>query len=177
MEENITAAPASTGAAAASGAVSGAHTVDGRPRGRTSLTPHIVVSPAAAALDFYAEVFGARVEGVTRFGDAVAHAELEFASGALTLSDPIEAYGLVAPDPERVVYSLALYVPDADAVFARAVESGAVVREPLADFVSGDRFASVVDPFGVRWTLMTRVEDISPQESRRRVEEWAATQQ
>lgn len=43
-------------------------------------------------------------------------------------------------------------------------------------FVSGDRFASVVDPFGVRWTLMTRVEDLSPVESARRVEEWARAQ-
>jgi PhnB protein len=58
----------------------------------------------------------------------------------------------------------------------RAVAAGAVVREPAADFVSGDRFASIRDPFGVRWSIMTRVEDLSPEESSRRVAEWAASQ-
>jgi PhnB protein len=35
--------------------------------------------------------------------------------------------------------------------------------------VSGDRYASVLDPFGVRWSIMTRIEDLSFEESHRRV--------
>ncbi|GIG35326.1 hypothetical protein Cpa01nite_07070 [Cellulomonas pakistanensis] len=58
----------------------------------------------------------------------------------------------------------------------RAVAAGATLREPVATFVSGDRYGSVVDPFGVRWTVMTRVEDLSPEESARRVAAWAAEQ-
>ncbi|HJB62625.1 MAG TPA: VOC family protein, partial [Candidatus Microbacterium pullistercoris] len=58
----------------------------------------------------------------------------------------------------------------------RAVDAGATVREPVATFVSGDRYASIRDPFGVRWSVMTRVEDLSEEESARRVAEWAATQ-
>jgi PhnB protein len=42
--------------------------------------------------------------------------------------------------------------------------------------VSGDRFASIVDPFGVRWTVMTRVEDLSSEESAARVARWAEQQ-
>jgi PhnB protein len=41
--------------------------------------------------------------------------------------------------------------------------------------VSGDRYASVRDPFGVRWSIMTRVEDLSEEESTARVAEWAAS--
>ena len=162
--------------------VTGEHTTDGLPHGSTSITPHIVVSPAAEALEFYSAVFGARVVDVTRFpGDAgtelVAHAVLDFGTGMLTLSDPLESYGLVPTDPERgASYSLALYVPAVDEVTAAAEAKGATVREKPASFVSGDRFASVLDPFGVRWSIMTRVEDISPEESARRVAEWAATQ-
>jgi len=48
-----------------------------------------------------------------------------------------------------------------------------VVREAPSDFVSGDRFASIRDPFGVRWSVMTRVEDLSEEESAARVREWA----
>ena len=158
-------------------AADGTHTTGGRPHGSTALTPHIVVSSGDAAITFYQEVFGARIEDVTRFGDQVAHAELDFGCGRLTLSDPMPSYGLIASEPDRgAAYSLAVYVPDVDACVARAVERGAEVREQVSTFVSGDRFGSVLDPFGVRWSIMTRVEDLSPEESRRRVAAWAAAQ-
>lgn len=155
----------------------GEHTTDGIPHGRTSLTPHIVVSPAREAIEFYRDVLGARVDDVTEMEGMIGHAELDFGSGYLTLSDPMPGFGLSAIDPEQgTVYSLAVYVKNVDEVVARAEKAGSTVREPLATFVSGDRFASVVDPFGVRWSVMTRVEDLSPEESKRRVAEWAAQQ-
>ena len=40
-------------------------------------------------------------------------------------------------------------------------------------FVSGDRYATLIDPFGVRWSIMTRIEDLSPEESGARVARWA----
>ncbi|HVT66632.1 MAG TPA: VOC family protein [Trebonia sp.] len=158
----------------------GRYTTNGMPHGSTSLTPHVVVTPAAKAMEFYREVFGARIVDTTRLpgSDLVAHAVLDFGTGMLTLSDPMESYGLVAGDPERgVTYSLALYVPNVDEVTASAGARGATIREPATTFVSGDRFASILDPFGLRWSIMTRVEDISPEESARRVAAWAAAQQ
>lgn len=160
-------------------AAHGAYTSNGRPNGSTAITPHIVVAPAAEAIAFYEKVLGARLLDVTRFpgSDAVAHAELDFGAGKLTVSDPLPSYGLVAPDPSRgASFSLALYVPNVDQVVERAVAAGATLREPLATFVSGDRYASLVDPYGLRWTVMTRVEDLSPDESRRRIEEWSKRQ-
>jgi PhnB protein len=157
---------------------SGAHTTNGRPNGNTALTPHLVVTPAEKALSFYQEVLGARVLDVTRFpgSSLVAHAELDFGLGMLTLSDPMAAYGLVAPLAGGACFSLALYVPNVDDVVARAIAAGATLREPVATFVSGDRYASLLDPFGVRWAIMTRVEDLSPEESRRRIEAWSKQQ-
>ena len=72
---------------------SGDHTTHGVPHGRTSLTPHIVVSRAGEAVEFYRDVLGARVEDITRMGDLIAHAELDFGSGFLTVSDPLPGYG------------------------------------------------------------------------------------
>ncbi len=145
------------------------------PHGSTSLTPHLVVTPATDALEFYAKVFGARLLDQTGGPDgSIAHAVLDFGTGMLTLSDPIEGYGLVAPSLSGgSSFSLAVYVTNVDAVAAAAAAAGATIREPAATFVSGDRYASVLDPFGVRWTIMTRVEDLSPEESARRVAEWA----
>ncbi|GAA5150430.1 VOC family protein [Microbacterium pseudoresistens] len=154
----------------------GTHTTDGRPHSATSLTPFLAVRDARGAIGFYRDVFGARVVDVTEFGGVVSHADLDFGMGRLQLGEPSGDFHLVAaPDGEDDCYSLGLYVPDTDAVVARAEAAGATVREAPSDFVSGDRYASIRDPFGVRWSIMTRVEDLSDEESAARVAEWAAS--
>ena len=158
-------------------AATGRHTTDGVPHGLTSLTPFIVVPRARDAIEFYRDVFGARVVDVTEMGGVVAHAVLDFGHGHLQLGEPVPDYHLVPPPSgDDDCYSLGLYCADVDAVVARAEAAGATVREAPSTFVSGDRFASIRDPFGVRWSVMTRVEDLSEEESGRRVAEWAAQQ-
>ena len=106
----------------------------------------------------------------------VAHAVLDLGNGLLRIGDALPAYHLVLPPGgDDACFSLGLYCPDVDAVVERAVAAGAVLREPPSTFVSGDRFASMLDPFGIRWSIMTRVEDLSEAESARRVAEWAAS--
>jgi PhnB protein len=145
------------------------------PEGYTSLTPFLCIDGAAAAIEFYVAVFGAKlVDRMDGEGGTVAHADLDFGNGRLQLSDPQEAYKLAAPQlGASVTHSVALYCEDTDAVVARAEKAGATIREPAQTFVTGDRFASILDPFGQRWTVMTRVEDVSPEERDRRMAEWA----
>ncbi|GAA1738772.1 PhnB protein [Dietzia kunjamensis subsp. schimae] len=155
----------------------GEHTTDGIPHGRTSLTPFLALHDPAGALRFYAEAFGARICGVTEMGGTVVHAELDFGHGRLQLGAVNPAYRLVPlPDGDDDCYSLGLYCSDVDDVVTRAVALGATIREETATFVSGDRYASLRDPFGVRWSVMTRVEDLSDTDSDRRVADWAASQ-
>ncbi len=156
--------------------VTGEHTTDGRPHGVSSLTPFLAIPGAAQAVEFYRDVLGARVVDVTEMGGVVVHAELDFGAGHLQLGEPTPDYGLVPPPAEGACYSIGLYCTDVDALAARAEAAGAQVREAPTTFVSGDRFASILDPFGVRWSLMTRVEDLSEEESARRVRAWAAEQ-
>lgn len=145
------------------------------PEGYTSLTPFIVIDGAAAAIDFYVEVFGAKLLERMDGGDGgVAHAELDFGNGRLQLSDPNTDYGLAAPTRgETATHSIVLYCPDVDDVVARAEAAGATIREAVQTFVTGDRFASIVDPFAQRWAVMTRVEDVDPAERDRRLAQWA----
>ena len=160
----------------------GEHTVDGRPRGFTALTPFLALRDAAGALRFYQQVLGAEVVDRTEMpgpdgGPVVVHATLDLGLGRLQVGVANPALHLVPPPGgDDAGYSLGLYVPDVDAVVARAVAAGATVREPVADFVSGDRYASLRDPFGVRWSVMTRVEDLTDEQSAARVAEWAAAQ-
>ena len=158
-------------------AATGQYTTDGVPHGYTRLTPFLAIPRAAEAIAFYRDVFGARVVDITEIGGVVVHADLDFGQGHLQLGEPNPDYHLVSPPAgEDDCYAIGLYCPDADDLVARAEAAGATIREPLTTFVSGDRYASIRDPFGVRWTIMTRVEDLSPEESARRVADWARQQ-
>jgi uncharacterized glyoxalase superfamily protein PhnB len=145
------------------------------PDGYTSLTPFLCVDGAAAAIDFYISVFGAKlVDRMDGPGGTVAHAELDFGTGRLQIGDPADAYRIAAPDRGGpATHSIGFYCQDVDDVVARAERAGATVRESAQTFVTGDRFASILDPFGTRWTVMTRVEDVSREERDRRLAEWA----
>ena len=157
--------------------VTGEHTTSGAPHGFTSLTPFLAVPGAREAIEFYRDVFGASVVDVTEMGGVVVHADLDFGNGRLQFGEPTPGYGMVPPpDGDSACYSLGFYSADVDGVVARAEAAGAAIREPLTTFVSGDRYASIRDPFGVRWSVMTRVEDLSTEESARRVAAWAAEQ-
>ena len=69
-----------------------------------------------------------------------------------------------------------IYCPDVDDAYQRAIKAGATAIEEPATFVTGDRYGVVMDPFGHRWAIMTRVEDIPAEEAERRVKEWLASQ-
>ena len=149
------------------------------PAGYTSLSPLVVVSPAAEAIDFYRAVLGARV--ATRMDGpdgTVRHCELDLGNGRMTVMDPNPQFHAVANDPstDDASFSIAVYVPDVDATLAAARERGARVREEATDFaVTGDRFASIQDPFGVRWSIMTRVEHRTDAEVQEGLDAWAAS--
>lgn len=131
-----------------------------RPDGYSTLTPMIVVNDGPAAIAFYEEVFGAEVVAHMAGPDGkIWHCEMQLESGRFQLMDANDGYHMVTLDTtdDAVPYSLAIYVADCDTTVAKAEAAGATVREPLGDFdVTGDRFASIRDPFGVRWTVMTR---------------------
>ena len=146
------------------------------PAGYSTLTPFFCVDGAAAAIDFYCAVLGATV--VSRFDGPdgrVAHAELQLAHGRLQVSDPAPDHHLVARDVrDEVSNSTVAYLPDVDAAHARAAELGAKSYGAPETFVTGDRFVAILDPWGHRWALMTRVEDVDPAEAERRVSDWLA---
>jgi uncharacterized glyoxalase superfamily protein PhnB len=150
--------------------------VDPIPAGYHSIVPFIVVNGAAKAIEFYEQVFDATVLMRNDGPDgSVMHCDLKIGDSVLQLGDPNPQWGLEVPNAEQITASLALYVEDCDAVFAKAVEAGATVREEPSVFLTGDRYASIADPFGRRWSIMTRVEDVSHAEAERRINEWIAS--
>lgn len=153
--------------------------VDPVPAGYTTLTPYYCCRPATEAIAFYQAVFGAREVGRNDGpGNTVAHCELELPSGRMQVSDPAPDHHLVAKaGGDDVSNSTVVYLPDVDTVYARAVARGAKGYGEPETFVTGDRYAAFLDPWGHRWAVMSKVEDVDPEEAQRRVDAWLAEQQ
>ena len=65
---------------------------------------------------------------------------------------------------------LYVHVKDIDAVYQRAIAAGGTsVMEPMDQFY-GDRTGSVKDPSGNQWEIATHIEDVPPQELKKRAE-------
>jgi PhnB protein len=142
------------------------------PDGYPTLIPYLSVRGGARAIEFYKQALGAveRVRMPGCDGDSVGHAELEIGDSLFMLSDESPNFGNPSPQTlNGTSVGLALYVEDVDAAFARAVDAGATVVQPLQDQFYGDRTGTVADPFGHKWTLMTHVEEVSPEEMQRRM--------
>jgi PhnB protein len=124
-----------------------------------SLTPHIVVSNAAAAIDFYKAAFGA-VESYRHLAPntgKIMHATLKINGGVLMLHDDFSTpESGKCQTPEALGGSpvtFHLEVPDADAAWAVALAAGAEVKIPLANQFWGARYGQVRDPFGFYWSI------------------------
>ncbi|MDQ6760227.1 MAG: VOC family protein [Acidobacteriota bacterium] len=123
------------------------------------LSPHLCVSDASAAIEFYKKAFGATelTRHLAPDGKRIMHAALQVNGGVMMLNDEFPEYtGGKSNTPESLggtPVTLHLQVTDADAVFNQAVAAGATVRFPLMDQFWGDRYGQVRDPFGHNWSI------------------------
>ena len=132
------------------------------PDGFHSVTPYLLVSGVPKLMDFLKKAFDAEVAECMNAPDGtVMHAQVRIGDSMVMMGDPRGA-----GDPTAA--SLYLYVSDTDAVYQRALEAGATsVMEP-ADQFYGDRNAGVKDPVGNTWWIATHIEDVPPDELRKR---------
>ena len=142
------------------------------PEGFPRVSPYLAVDDAAAAIDYYTKVFGAR-EVVRMDGPegTIGHAELQIGDSRLMLSDAFPQ-STTRPPKELggTTASVFMYVEDVDAVVKGAVDAGATITMEVADQFWGDRFGAITDPFGHVWSLATHVEDVPPEEMAERAE-------
>jgi PhnB protein len=141
------------------------------PNGFHAVTPYLTVKNAKEAINFYKRAFDARERMVMPTPDGrVAHAEVQIADSVIMIGEECPEHGGVSPETlEGSPVGLALYVQNADQVFERAVKAGASVKEPLENKFWGDRAGSITDPFGHKWMLLTHVEDVAPDEMKKRM--------
>ena len=146
------------------------------PDGFHTATPSIVVSDSKEAIEFYKKAFGANeiYQMPTPDGKTM-HAMVQIGDSFVMMSDEFPNMGCKSPATlGGTGVTLHLYVEDADKIFNQAVEAGATVTMPIMDAFWGDRFGTIIDPFGHSWAIATHQKDLSPEEMKKAGEEFFA---
>lgn len=123
-----------------------------KPQNYNSVSPYLVVADAAATIRFLETVFGA--SEIRRFpaadGKRIMHAEVRIDDSVLMLGDSTEGW----PATPAHVH---VYVPDVDATYQKALESGATsLQEPMKKD-DDDKRGGFQDACGVSWWIGTKV--------------------
>lgn len=136
----------------------------GIPEGCHTITPNTIVDNAGQAITFYKEAFGAEEKVRLTMPDGkIAHCELQIGDSRLNLADAMDGW------PVHALLAQ-IFVPDSDAVFARAVSVGATVISPVTDMFFGSREGRVRDSFGNTWTISRQKEHVPAAEMQRRID-------
>jgi uncharacterized glyoxalase superfamily protein PhnB len=134
------------------------------PEGYHTVTPFLSVNGAREAIAFYKQAFGAEERAIAPGPDGkVMHGEIKIGDSIVMVADAM----MGAPTQA----SLHLYVQDVDALWAKALAAGCQVVMPLENQFWGDRYGTVSDKWGNRWSMASHKEDLSPDEMKRRMDE------
>lgn len=135
------------------------------------LTPYLVVSNAAEAIEFYKNAFGATQDGISHImpgTNKIMHARLIINGAMIMLCDDCGVdMGRPASTPDALGGSsitLALQLDDVQSFWDRAVAAGATVTMPLADQFWGDRYGQFTDPYGHKWSLSQTIKVMTDEE-------------
>jgi PhnB protein len=146
------------------------------PAGFHTVTPQLTLDDCGAAITWYKKGLGADEIGRAVGPDGkIMHAEIRVGDSPIMLNDPM----MGGKGPKALGGSPAalwIYVPDADALFDRAIAAGGKVYGgdigKMTDQFWGDRSGTFTDPHGYVWTIATRKEDLSKEEMTERQTEW-----
>lgn len=143
------------------------------PQNESRVSPYLSVSNAVEMIGFYKQVFGATETFRLDMPDGrIGHAQIRIGTGTIMLADEFPEMGFLSPksiSDARSPVSIHVYVEDVDAVYKTALAAGATsMREPANQFY-GDRNAQVKDPSGHVWDISTHIEDVTPEEMKKRM--------
>jgi uncharacterized glyoxalase superfamily protein PhnB len=143
---------------------------DTAPPGYGTVTPWIISADTARLVDFTVAAFGAQELGRFPGPDGrIGHAEVRIGDSVVTMFDAWDGW------PDTPAF-LRLFVPDADAVYQRALAAGATPVTAVTALFFGDRIGRVRDPLGNIWWIQAHVEDVDPAELAERPTDPAAAE-
>jgi PhnB protein len=138
-------------------------------RYRNAVVPHIYVDGAADGIAFYQRAFGAvELFRIAHPNGKILHAEISVCGSVVMIGDPDDRLYAEPRALGRCAAGLHIFLDDNAALVRRAVEAGAELIQPPTDMFYGASSASVRDPFGHIWVLLSWKEDLDPAEMERR---------
>jgi PhnB protein len=124
-------------------------------KARNRAIPALAVHDAKHALEFYSKAFGAKeVSERISWEGKIGHAEFEIEGARVMLADEFPAYNKSPKTLGGTPVIIHVDVEDVDAFYARAVEAGAKVLQPIKNEPYG-RICRLEDPFGHAWFFNT----------------------
>ena len=142
------------------------NTAQAIPKEYHTVTPSLMVSGAAEALDFYKKALGAEERGRFPAPDGtIMHAEFKVGDSIIMLGEEMPEHGGKSPKTlGGTPVSLYVYLENVDTAWKRALDAGGKEVMPLADQFWGDRGGCFEDPFGHKWWLAQHTKDLTPEE-------------
>ncbi len=143
------------------------------PEGYSTVTPYMIFKGASKAIEFYKEALGAEEIFRMDVGDGkISHAEIQIGDAKIMLADEHPHLGyLSAQTLNGSPVNFMIYVKDVDATAKQALKAGMTVKQEIANQFYGDRTGTFLDPFGYQWTIATHIENVSPEEAKKRAAE------
>jgi uncharacterized glyoxalase superfamily protein PhnB len=111
---------------------------------RETVRPYLHPADARQEIDFLRRAFGGEEKAVVDAGGRIMHAVLQIGDALVELGEPEDRGDI----PTNGMF---LFVEDVDAVYARALEAGAISYSAPEDRPYGMRSAIVRDPAGYMW--------------------------
>ncbi len=136
------------------------------------LTPYLIVSNAAEAIEFYKKAFGATQDGEAHLmpkTDKIMHARL-LVNGAMIMlcddfSEMMHQPSMTPTALGGTPITLALQLDDVQSFWDKAVAGGATVNMPLADMFWGARYGQLTDPYGHKWSVSQTLRQMTAEET------------
>lgn len=138
-------------------------TIAGVREGFTTVTPYLTVVEADRLARFVKDAFGAVETGKSFGASGHVHYEVQIGDSMLMCGGGESVRGRERP------LALHVYVPDADAVYQRALAAGAESLGAPEDRPYGERQGGVKDPTGNLWYIATRLPGVLAVEGMRTV--------
>ncbi len=138
-------------------------------RYRNAIVPHIYVDGAVDAIAFYERAFGAvELFRIAVPDGRIVHAELSILGSVVMIGDPDDRLYAEPRAVGRCTAGLHVFADDNATLMRRALDAGAEPIQQPTEMFYGASSASVRDPFGHVWVLLTFHEDPAPAEIERR---------
>lgn len=140
--------------------------INHQPTGMKTVNPYLMVEKVSDLIEFIEFVFGGTLKyKLDRPNGKIMHAEIIIGDSVIMAGEPMEQYGVFPA-------SIYVYVFDCDIIYKKAITFGATSIMPPTNMThAGERYGGVKDSNGNIWWIATHIEDLTPQEQAKRIEE------